>query len=66
MQCRVKFAVNPCGEKNKFVKKGRGDLREKKHSLKNFGSWVGLKRFLECVFCGLDIYFSMLLIVFDL
>lgn len=51
MRWRGKFAVNPCGGKNKFVKKGRVDFFgwEQAHSLASFGSWVGISGLQECV-----------------
>ena len=49
----VKFAISPCGGKNKFVKKGRVDFWvEKKHSLEKWLVALACSVFYECVFCG--------------
>ncbi len=50
----VQVYSQPCCRKNKFVKRKGGFLGgEKKYSLKNFGSSVGLQRFLRvCFFVG--------------
>jgi len=58
----VKFAVSPCGGKNKFVKKGRVDFWvEKKHTLKKMACGVGLQHFLRVCFLWVGFFFPCLL-----